>query len=218
MVDALVAAFREAILAAEFTPGERVSEAEIARRFGVARPSVRAALQVLIQDGSLRREPNRSVYVPRLSGADVRDLFAVRTMVEIEAVRRLSAGAAPAGAVRALRALEALHEDDPWGDVVRADLAFHQALVDSVGSPRLTRIFATIRDEVRLSIAQLRPVYSSPTALAKEHAVLLGAISGRSVTAAVDAMRRHLEDSLAALTPPTAGADASRTPSGGTMP
>ena len=205
-------------MGAEITPGERISEAEIARRYGVARPSVRAALQVLVQDGSLRREPNRSVYVPRLSDADVRDLFAVRTMVEIEAVRRLSAGAVPAGAVRALRALEALHEDDPWGDVVRADLAFHQALVDAVGSPRLTRIFATIRDEVRLSIAQLRPLYSSPVALAKEHAALLSVMGGGSVTAAVDAMRRHLEDSLAALTSPAAGADASSTRSRGTLP
>jgi DNA-binding FadR family transcriptional regulator len=93
-----------------------------------------------------------------------------------------------------------LRADDPWGDVVAADLDLHRALVDGVGSGRLSRIYASICDEVRLSIVQLRPAYGSPEELAGEHRELLDAISSGPVAPAVAAMRKHLDAALDVLT------------------
>jgi len=195
LVDALAAELRRAIFRGEPAPGESVSEAALARRYDVARPSVRAALQTLVADGLLRREPHRSVYVPRLTAADVRDLFAVRRLLELDAVATLVAsGVRPAPVWRALRELEALEDEDGWDEVVAHDSALHQALVDATGSPRLRRVHAGIADEVRLAITQLRPAYSSPREIAAEHRVLVEAIGAGDRERALRIARDHLDD------------------------
>lgn len=196
MVDALVGELRELVFRGELTPGARVSEAALAERFQVARPSVRAALQALVQVGLLYREPNRSVYVPELGPDDVRDLFTVRTLLEVDAVRTLaSRGIQPAPALRAARQLEALTDDDGWHEVVAHDLALHRALVDGVGSPRMSRIYAGITDEIRLCIAQLRSSYDTPRQIATEHRELIDEVCSGDVDRAVAACRSHLEAS-----------------------
>jgi DNA-binding GntR family transcriptional regulator len=196
LVDALAAELRSAIFRGELTPGRPVSEASLARRYDVARPSVRAALQTVVADGLLRREPNRSVYVPHLGVDDVRDLFGLRRLVELDATRTLVDGRVrPAALWRALRGLEALTDRDGWDEVVTQDFALHQALVDAAGSPRTSRVYAGIADEVRLAITQLRPAYSSPREIAAEHRVLVEAISSGERKRALATVRQHLDES-----------------------
>ncbi|MCH6161649.1 GntR family transcriptional regulator [Streptomyces marispadix] len=196
VVDALVGELRELVFRGDLAAGTRVSEAALAERFQVARPSVRAALQALVQSGLLYREPNRSVYVPRLGPEDVRDLFAVRTLLEVDAVHTLARrGIRPAPAMRALRQLEALTDDDGWHEVVAHDLALHRALVDGVGSPRMSRVYAGITDEIRLCITQLRFSYQSPRQIAEEHRELVEEVCSGDADRAVAACRGHLEAS-----------------------
>ncbi len=61
---ALVDALREQILAGELEPGARLPEEALASRFGVARPTARAAVQMLVFAVLLRRERNRTAFVP----------------------------------------------------------------------------------------------------------------------------------------------------------
>jgi DNA-binding GntR family transcriptional regulator len=49
-----------------------------------------------VAEGLLRRESHKPAYVPVLSEADVRDLFLVRTPLELEVVRVLAATRSPA--------------------------------------------------------------------------------------------------------------------------
>lgn len=196
IVDAAVDALRSAIFSGELEPGAPITEAAMTQRFDVPRPTIRSAMQLLMQDGLLRREPNRSVYVPVLSSEDVRDLFSVRKMVELEAVQKLVArGLYPTLAMRTLRLLESLDERDGWDEVVKYDFELHQALIDAVESPRLSRIYSSISAEVRLALTQLRTVYTSPTDIAAEHRALLDAICSNDEHRAIEAAREHLDAS-----------------------
>jgi DNA-binding GntR family transcriptional regulator len=139
--------------------------------------------------------------VPELRREDIVDLFFVRRRLECEAVRLLVARAVrPAPAEQAVRRLEKLRPDSEWSAVVKADLAFHLALIDGVGSARLVRVYALLADEIRLTLAQLRPSYDSPATLAAEHRTLLEAIGARDAERAVDLLEEHLDDALASLT------------------
>ena len=198
---ALTEALRERILGGEIAPGTPLPEPELATTYGVARPTVRAALQELVGMGLLRREANRSAYVPALSAEDVRDLFLVRRSLECDAVRILvERRARPPRAERAVRDLESFRKNAEWSAIVESDLAFHQALIEAVGSPRLVRLYAMLLDEIRLSLAQLRPAYESPAALAAEHRALLEAIAAGDRDAAVELLEDHLAQAVAALT------------------
>jgi DNA-binding GntR family transcriptional regulator len=199
--DALVAEVRTRILSGELRPGEPLTEASLASTFGVARPTVRSALQVLIGRHLVRQSDGRSLTVPMLTEADVRDLFVVRTPLELAAVRLIvHNGLSLDVAERRLAELAALPADTNWADLVEVHTRFHIALIDAVGSPRLSRIYPALQEEMQLCLAQLRAFYPEPHALATEHRELLDAIRSGDVDRACDEMREHLERAVRNVT------------------
>ncbi|HWC84616.1 MAG TPA: GntR family transcriptional regulator [Pseudonocardiaceae bacterium] len=200
--DALVAEVRRQILSGELAPGAPLTEAALAARFGVARPTVRSALQVLAARQLARSAGGRSLVVPELTEADVRDLFFVRTPLELEAVRAIVEGRLSLDAAeKALVALEELPDSVSWGERVAAHTIFHLALVDTAGSPRLSRIYPALQEEMQLCLARLRGSYPEPQDLGKQHRKLLRAIESGDLDRAQREMRAHLDHALHDLVP-----------------
>jgi DNA-binding GntR family transcriptional regulator len=194
-VEAAANAIRDLILDGELAPGTRLRENDFAERLGVARHSFRAATQILIGEGLLRREPNRGVQVPVFSQADVEDIFKLRAALEIEAARlAIEAGVVPAEARGAVATLSALSADAPWSDVVGPDLTFHRAIIDAAGSERLQRAYHGLQSEIVLCMVQLQPAYDHPQEVAAEHEELLAAIEARDVDRAEKLWRAHLDE------------------------
>ncbi len=199
--EAVVASLRGQILDGAIKPGARLPELELAADYGVARPTVRAAIQTLCHEGLLVREPNRSAQVPTLTRETVLDLFSVRIPLECLIVRQaIERGASLDGVRASIARLESLTDDAGWSGVVDADLAFHSALAASVGSPRLERLYASLTGEIELCIAQLRPAWITPANLAAEHRAVLDVIEGGSVPDAEARMTAHLERAVRDLT------------------
>ena len=199
--EALALALRDRILSGDIPPGTRLPEIELVNRYGVARPTVREALQLLVHQGLLQRRPNHSASVPELTPAAVEDIFYARLPLELHTVRTLvERGSDVAVARLAVERLESLREDVHWSEVVDADLAFHVALIDAVGSVRLRRLHAALEGEIRLCVAQLRPAWHTPAALADEHRQVLDGILAGSVAAAEERMRKHLDKAVRDLT------------------
>jgi DNA-binding FadR family transcriptional regulator len=84
---------------------------------------------------------------------------------------------------------------------VDADLGFHHALARAAGSPRLVRLYESMSGEIRLCIAQLRPAWTSPAAMAAEHRELLDVVERGDVAATEARMTAHLERAVRDLTP-----------------
>ncbi len=197
-VEAAANAIRDLILDGELDPGARLRENDFAERLGIARHSFRAATQILIGEGLLRREPNRGVQVPVFSQTDVEDIFKLRAALEVEAARlAIEADTVPATARDAVARLRALPDDAPWADIVRSDLAFHRSIVDATGSARLRRAYQGLRSEIDLCMVQLQPPYDRPAQVAAEHEELLGAIEAGDVELAGKLWRAHLGEAAA---------------------
>lgn len=199
--DALVAEIRKQILSGELAPGTPLTESGLATKFGVARPTVRSALQVLISRHLAQQAGGRSLIVPVLTEADVLDLFFVRIPLELEAVRSIVENSLSLDAAeKSLHGLEALPRDASWGERVEAHTAFHIALIDAAGSPRLSRIYPAMQEEMQLCLAQLHASYPGPQDLAREHRALLKAIRSGNLDRALTEMRAHLERAVHDLT------------------
>ncbi|HEX4731621.1 MAG TPA: GntR family transcriptional regulator [Solirubrobacterales bacterium] len=215
-VEAAANAIRDLILDGELPAGTRLRENDFAERLGVARHSFRAATQILIGDGLLRREPNRGVQVPVFSQADVEDIFKLRAALEVEATRLvIEADVVPIEARGAVATLSALSADAAWSDVVQPDLTFHRAVIDAAGSERLQRAYHGLQSEIVLCMVQLQPAYDHPAEVAAEHEELLAAIEARDVDNAERLWRIHLDEAaanqikaLAATDTPTSEEDA----------
>ncbi|MER6825424.1 GntR family transcriptional regulator [Streptosporangium sp. NPDC000563] len=191
-VGALADALRRRVLSGEIAPGTTLPEQELSALYGVARPTVREALAVLVHEGLLRRERHRSAQVAEVTVADLDDLMFVRRPLE-ELTATSLAGRRVGEADAALARMAALPADAPWSEMVAEHMALHQALVVAVGSPRLERLYGMLAAETRLGLVRLRVVYSDRHVLVAEHRNLLDAIGGGSREAAREAVAAHLD-------------------------
>lgn len=200
LVDALHQEIRQEILSGALAGGQPLTEILIATRYSVARPTAKAALERLVHDGLLTRETNKTAHVPLLSTDDIRDLYYSRRVLERELVIELcKRKAVPDAARDALRQLEDLgrrgrREASEPAAVVAADVAFHQALVTAVGSPRLSRLYSVLMGEVQLCMAQEQAHHLlEPARIADEHEELLAAIAAGNARVAAKLIDEHIE-------------------------
>lgn len=189
---------RERIVQGKEAPGSVITEAAVTDRFGVARPTAKAALERLVAEGLLWREANRAARVPRLEVPDIVDLYDSRLVIEEAVMRRLTTRRyVPREARAANRELLALAEDGEDGDetyISKADTDFHRALVVATESPRLIRMHSVVMGETRLCMGQLRALHViSPRTSATEHQALLEAVASGDIELAADRIRRHIE-------------------------
>lgn len=179
---------RVSILDQTDAPGSALTESAVAVRFGVARHTARLAIDKLVADGLLRREPHSAARIPVLSRADVIDLFDNRAAIESAAMAALAlTGTVPAEAIAAHHALAATSE------FARQDIVFHRALVAGQASPRLTRMHSLLMGEIELCIGQLQAAQLLTTdEVAHQHQVILDAITSGDPDAAASLVRTHI--------------------------
>lgn len=78
---------REMVLAGEFSPGDRISEAPLAARIGVSRTPIRLALERLAHEGLLEPYPTGGFIVRKFTLDDVWNGIEVRGLLEGGAAR-----------------------------------------------------------------------------------------------------------------------------------
>ena len=192
---AIAGQLRSSILSGQDAPGSSITEAAVALRFGVARPTARIAIERLVADGLLRREPHSAARVPELTRDDIVDLFDNRAVVESAAMAALAAaGTIPAEALAAHRALVA---DENFAE---HDIAFHRSLVAGQPSPRLARLHSLLMGEIELCIGQVQAAQLiSPTEVASQHQRILDAITSGDALEASLLTKAHIASSRDAL-------------------
>jgi DNA-binding GntR family transcriptional regulator len=73
---------REAILAGEIGPGERVRQEMVAAQYGASRVPVREALRILEAEGLVTLVANTGAWVSQLSLAECEELYQIRERIE----------------------------------------------------------------------------------------------------------------------------------------
>jgi len=194
---------RSNIIEGVLAPGTQLNEVELAEAFGVSRGPVREAMQRLIQEGLLRSEPHRGVFVPIMTPDDVDDIYLVREAMETAAVRRITGTPRAAPAYKTLdkivRAMEAAEMADDWNKVASRDLEFHSALVAAAESPRLGRMFTTVISETQLCLGVLSAAYDARGDLVEEHRRISDLIREDDTEGAVAALKKHYDDGVVTL-------------------
>ena len=206
-IEALEYDLEQRILEGELVAGDHLREVELAEEYGVGRHTLRAAFDGLVHRGLLQKARNRGVFVRVLTERDLREIYELRTALEVEAFRALAhrGGDVPPAARAAAEHLKALGQRAAQREVVEADFDFHRAVVDGVGNERLSRAHEQLRAEMRLCLAQLVNRYASVGELAKEHRELLERIELGDPATAEDAIRGHLERAVVWLVENGAG-------------
>ncbi|TDE51521.1 GntR family transcriptional regulator [Nonomuraea mesophila] len=196
VADAVADQLRRRLLSGHYSGGDHLRDTELSQEFGVARPTVRAAVQTLVAEGLLDRGRGRSAQVRSFTADDAIDLGRLRRPIELVAVEMVVTQERPlTGIASAAQAFSALGDDVSWDVVADHDVAFHRAVFTAAGSARLLRTFDELSAELRLLIAQLRPTYESVSDLAHEHESLLAVLRSGDLRQVRAAWNGHCDDS-----------------------
>lgn len=190
---------RSAIMYGSLAPGDQLGETDLATRLGVSRGPLREAMQRLVQEGLLRSEPHRGLFLISLDESDVRDVYLSRLAIERAACQLVVRERRAEAAIELTGALQQLIQAARKRDRVAmsdADQAFHQALVHASGSPRLERMANTLLVETRMCLNALQAKYPEPEDLVTEHRTLVEAITAGNERLLLRLIEDHMLSSI----------------------
>lgn len=190
---------RKRVLDGEFEPGTQLRENDLLDDYQIARHGIRSALHALAHEGLLRHQPHRGVFVPEADAAEIADVLTVRFAIEAEAIRLIVEHDADTGSiVHALERLEAVPDDASWSELLAADFAVHQAIVDAVGSLRMSRIHDSLIGESALFLAFYGPKDQQRSVIRPLHRRLVESLLVGEVGHARDLLAADLQQGMAA--------------------
>jgi DNA-binding GntR family transcriptional regulator len=193
---------RRAISNGTLSPNYHLRENPLAAHFGVSTTPVREALRRLEREGLVTIRPNRGAVVQAFDLRGTMNLYEVRELIEVEAVRQ--AALAPARDFAPAEALlDQLSRIPVPGDLRGRqgdgellwpiDIAYHRA-VNEIGPNHL---LADLAERTHRQIQAIRARASvvttgKPGQSQAEHVALLAAIRDRDADAAAEIARRHI--------------------------
>jgi DNA-binding GntR family transcriptional regulator len=178
--------------------GERLRQADVARRLGISTTPVREAFALLRREGVLTGDAHRGAVVFRPTLADLDETYEMRIALEALATKRAVPNMTSAD-IAALRAILEESERLAPGDVenyLRVNAAFHSHLYDASRSPRLVSLIADLRDASMMYLRFLGADQSSADHGHAEHRAILAACEAGDAERAAAAVEDHLRNRL----------------------
>ena len=196
--DRVFEALQDAIVRGDIAPGARVSETELAVRFGTSRGPLREALRRLESRRLVERTPHVGIRIASLSHAALIELYYLREALEGMAAR-LAALNMTNAQVSGLKNLLAAHQQD---EALKADTAyfqpegdfdFHYRVIHGSHNTALTELLiGELYHRIRMYRYQFSAYANRPQKAFGEHQRIVEAIEARDGDLAEMLMRRHI--------------------------
>jgi DNA-binding GntR family transcriptional regulator len=193
---------RADIVFGRLPPGERLTLDRMRDAYEASVSTLREMLNRLSSEGLVVAEGSRGFQVTPISAANLRDVAAMRCLLETHALRLsfeagdmewegdvVAAHHKLASMERRLRAGERTQQAEAWK---RYDWQFHRALISACGSQVLLETHAQIYDRY-LRYQMIAAVYRGDVA-ANEHRTLLECALKRDWKTAQATLTRHVQD------------------------
>nr|WP_325235386.1 GntR family transcriptional regulator [uncultured Oscillibacter sp.] len=189
----------EAITTYKLKPGDAIVEQDLSDKLGISRTPIREALKKLESEGLLHHFPSRGTFVASLSIQDVEEIFQLRELFELTALRNAIVQITDEELDRLEEQINALDERDATKPYVqnsfyRSDLELHMLIMKYSGNSRMVRFYKTLD----VQFEQLRRISSTtPQRLSKskqEHLDIIYALRTRDLVDTTRALSLHLQN------------------------
>lgn len=190
---------RAAILRGIFKPGDHLVETTIAEQLGVSRAPVREALSALERAGLVVCIPRRGYFVIDFTEKDVEEIYSLRLLLELGALRRAISRITEAD-LEELQALvhrldESARRKEAPEETVALDLSFHGHICKLADHERLLCCWDNLRAQAQLLVGvTTRTHYDHPEEPGKLHQAILDAIREQDLARAEEVLTAHMED------------------------
>lgn len=186
---------RRRIRELDLAPGTQLRKNELAEEFGVSRAPISEALAKLANEGLVDIYRQSGSYVAPIRNQDIRESMIIRTALEVETVRRATAG------ITSEQIAELQHNLDQQTQALEADnlalldeldTQFHKIIVSMIDCKRLANELEACRARLDRQRFQSLREHSRPADTINEHRRIFDAMRSRDAEYAAAAMRAHL--------------------------
>lgn len=198
LADKIYARLKQDISEFRLLPGDRYTESELAERMSSSRTPVREALLRLQRDGYVEVQFRNGWLVRPLDFKALENLYDVRIILELAAVRQLCDMPELPAQLQELRQIWLVPAADRLQDgaqVSPLDERFHETLVEATGNGEMARIHHDITERIRIVRRLDFTMKDRVEATYNEHAQILRAILRRRSEQAQMLLRSHIEAS-----------------------
>ncbi len=187
---------RDAIVAGTLKAGSRVSEPELAERYGISRTPIREAFRQLESEGYLTVIPRRGAVVSEFSPRDVEEFYAIKSIMEGYAARRACENLSEKDLDRLQAINDKLAELAKTGDIknfFKVHNGFHELFIKAADNEKLRELIAGLVTKFqRLRFTSL----SLPGRMAisvQEHEKIIDAFRKKDADLAETLVRKNAE-------------------------
>ena len=201
VADQVAGILRQRVLNGELRPGTPLQEIPLAESLGVSRNTMREAMRILSLEGLLKRSIHRGIAVAQLSHRDVHEIYHVRRVLEISAIRSAKAPS-PEVLQELLAALERYEEAvqaRDWVNAVTHDLHFHSLLIRFLKNKRLESFYQKTIAELRMGMVLVDQRHDHPGILIPVHRHLYQLLTAGRLKECARILVQHLDDSESRL-------------------
>lgn len=194
--EAIAATLRDEILGGRLPAGQRLTEMELAQRFGASRAAVRPAIQQLAMQGLLVCKTNCGAAVAPEAPKSIRDLIVpIRRTVEIYALRLVFSDLAEHDFQvweEILARMKSACERQELHIIAECDLAFHRVILERAAQPDLLVIWEALVGRLRSHFRRTQRQLTRLTDIYEEHRELLEAFRSSDEDAAVRSLKAKI--------------------------
>lgn len=186
---------RTLIMSGELAPGSQIVEADLAERFGVSRGPLREALRQLIEDGLLVTVPYTGTHVVDLSFKDIREIFSLRTALEIFAFEQVWNRRDDSFRHELARRHDDLLRSIQAGDDEKSildELALHSCVYEHSGHQLLLETWMGLRGKLQLYWAAHHRAHGRRGPHPEGHRLYVEAAMGTDLNAMITEVREHM--------------------------
>jgi DNA-binding GntR family transcriptional regulator len=194
VAEQIAAILREAIVEGSLKAGTPLRQDELAARFGFSRMPIRDALRQLETEGIVSIHPTRGAFVAKMDATEISEIYAVRELLEAEALRLAFPHLTDERLNEASSILDQIDVEADVGRWGALNRAFHLALYRPCGNGRLLNLIEALHNTadryVRILLSNLD--YRERSQI--EHREILAACRSRDEEKGLMWLRKHLRE------------------------
>jgi len=186
------------IRAGVLMPGDRLTETDLAERFGMSRTPVREAIHQLEAEGLVVHTPRLGNTIRALDHSEISELYEMRAVLESTAAR-FAARAASAIELEEIEAIQAAMARAETSEIrYHQNQNFHTAILNAARNRFLLQAVTAVHKTLLVLGRSTMELPDRAEAAVVEHTAILNALTSRDEDEAERAMRRHMQRAHAA--------------------
>lgn len=191
----VLAKMQKDILTGEFRPGQKIVEQELCKKYGVSRTPVREALYQLESDGLVEIILNRGAFVIGMSDQDYEDMFELRKVYEVQAVKWAIERITEEEMERLEETFEFMEFYTMRNDIDKMlviNSGFHQIIYEAAGNRMLQKLLSSYQTFLKYKGAEAVRDENYLSAVLEEHRAIFKAFNDRNAKDGALAMEVHM--------------------------